>query len=100
MGNLKRNDTNELIYGKKNRLTDSENILMVARGRMVGTDRELGIHMYTLLFLKQITNKNHCKKPGGQVNSVILIIQIFLQVRSYVEAQYEKGLRLAPHRRA
>lgn len=61
---------------------------------------EFGIHMYTLLFLKQITNKNHCKKPGGQVNSVILIIQIFLQVRSYVEAQYEKGLRLAPHRRA
>ena len=57
MGNLKRNDTNELIYGKKNRLTDSENILMVARGRMVGTDRELGIHMYTLPYLKWITSK-------------------------------------------
>ena len=46
--NLKRNDTNELIYR-----TETENEFMVARGegRII---IELGICMYTLLYLKWI----------------------------------------------
>ena len=36
MWNLKRNDTNELIY-KAERLTDLENELMVAGGRIVSS---------------------------------------------------------------
>ena len=51
MWNLKRSDTNELA--NRNRLTDLENELMVARGwgddEGEGRVREFGIDMYTLL---------------------------------------------------
>ena len=44
---------------KRNRLTDLENKLMVTRGEWgEGILRELGIDMYTLLYLKWITNKD------------------------------------------
>ena len=59
MWNLKKNGINELIYK-----TETENELMVTRGE-VGWGRldwEFGIDMYTLLYLKQITNKDHVKK--------------------------------------
>ena len=52
-------ESNELIYK-----TETENELMVTRGE-VGWGRldwEFGIDMYTLLYLKQITNKDHVKK--------------------------------------
>ena len=50
MWNLKRNDTNEL---KKQRLTDLLNL------RLLGErDGEFGINIYTLLYLKWITNKD------------------------------------------
>ena len=36
---------------------ESENELMAIRGRLVeGIDWEFGIHMYTLLYLKQVIN--------------------------------------------
>ena len=40
----------------RNRLADSKNELMVAGGK--GIVREFGMDMYTLLYLKWITNKN------------------------------------------
>ena len=51
MRNWKRNDTNELIYKTE---TDLQSELMVARGEEWGggRDREFGINMYTLLYLK------------------------------------------------
>ena len=54
-GNLKRNETNELIYK-----TDSENELMVSRreeckGEIVW---EIEVDMYTLVYLPWITNKD------------------------------------------
>ena len=60
MQNLKRNDTSELIYKIRNRLTDLENELMITREKGLGERivREFGIDMYTLLYLKQITNKD------------------------------------------
>ena len=48
MWDLKRNDTTE---------TDSEEELMVAGGSGEGGVWEFGRDMYTLLYLKQITNK-------------------------------------------
>ena len=48
--NLKRNDTNELIYETD---TDSKNKFMVIRGKQIV--KECGIDMYTLLYLKRIT---------------------------------------------
>ena len=40
---------------KRNRLTNLENEFMVTRGE--GIDWEFGGNMYTLLYLKQITNE-------------------------------------------
>ena len=49
-----KNDTNELIYRNRNRLTDLVNELMVTGGKGGGggIDWEFGIDMYTLLYLK------------------------------------------------
>ena len=49
----KRKDTNELIYKIK---TDLEIELMVTSGG--GIDWEFGMDMYTLLYLKQVTNND------------------------------------------
>ena len=55
MWNLKRNDTN--LQNTK-RLTDLENELMVVSrdGRGEGIARKFGMDLYTLLYLKWITN--------------------------------------------
>ena len=55
MWNVKRNYTNELIYE-----TDLKNELMVVRGEEQGEGivREFEINMYTLLYLKWVTNKD------------------------------------------
>ena len=44
----------------RKKLTDFENELILARGKDLGKGqlREFGMDMYTLLYLKQITNKN------------------------------------------
>ena len=47
----------------RKRLTDLENKLMVARGEQ--TVRELGMVMYTLLYLKWITNKDLLYSTGN-----------------------------------
>ena len=59
MYNLRRDDTNELNY-KIERLTLSENKFMVAAGEGCGTGIVRGflMDMYTLLYLKWISNKN------------------------------------------
>ena len=54
--NLKRNDTNELIY-KTERDSKTENELMVARGQGMGRMgkskiREFGMNFYSVLYLK------------------------------------------------
>jgi len=56
MWNLKRNDTNELTY-KREIVSQRMNFKLLG-GRMRGQDREFGMDMYTLLYLKWITNKD------------------------------------------
>ena len=51
----KRNNTNELT---KQRVTGLENKLMVDGRKIGGRDREIGMDICTLLYLKRITNKN------------------------------------------
>ena len=57
MRNLKRNDTNELIFKME---TDLGNEMMAIKGEKweEGIVREFGMDMYTLLYLKWITNKD------------------------------------------
>ena len=59
MWNLKGNDTNEFIYRTETD-SDSENELMVTKRGRVGERhiKKFGVDMYTLLYLKCITNKN------------------------------------------
>ena len=63
MWNLKRNDTNELTY--KKRLTNLENELTAAGGRDRGRVREFVMQMYTLLYIKWITNKDLLQSTGN-----------------------------------
>ena len=61
-----KNDTNELIY-KTETDSDLENELMVTRGKgwRGGIVREFGIDIYTLLYLKWITNKDLLYSTGN-----------------------------------
>ena len=58
MQNLKGNETSEFIHKIQNSLTDLENKLMVNSGEGWGDgmDGEFVMVMYTLLYLKWITN--------------------------------------------
>ena len=53
---LKRNDTNELTYKNRKKLTDLGNELMITGGE--GIVREFGKVMYSLLYSKWITSKD------------------------------------------
>ena len=66
MYNLKRDDTNEFNY-KIERLTVSENKFMVAAGERCGTGIVRGflMDMYTLLYLKWISNKDVLYNTGN-----------------------------------
>ena len=55
---LKRNHTNELLYKTE---TDSQTLWMklwLPGGKDGGIVREIGVNMYTLLYLKEIINKD------------------------------------------
>ena len=52
MQNLKKKWYKWTYLQNRNRLTDSENELIVMGGRVVGRDREFGMDVYTLLYLK------------------------------------------------
>ena len=54
--NLKKNDTNKLIY-KTDSQTQRMNLLL-PKGKDGGMNWEFGMDIYTLLYLKQITNKD------------------------------------------
>ena len=59
-------DMKQMNLQNRKRLTDLENKLMVARGegRREGIVREFGMDMYTLLYLKWITNEDLLYSPG------------------------------------
>ena len=72
MRNLKRNDTNELIYLTE---TDSQTYSCPGEGWGTGIVTEFGMEMYTLLYLKWITNRtavlqgtllNVMRQPGWE----------------------------------
>ena len=54
------NGTNKPIY-KTERVTDVENILMVTKDKGGGVRWETGIDANALLYIKQVTNRTHCK---------------------------------------
>ena len=73
MGNLKRNDTDELIYKTRKRLADLKHELTVARGKGGGerTVLEFGVDMCTLLYFKWITNKDLLYSTGNSAQCYV-----------------------------
>ena len=65
---MKKNDTNVYVH---NRLTDFENEIMVGRSRGEGIVREFGMNMYTLLYLKWITNKDLLFSTGNSAQCYV-----------------------------
>ena len=64
---------NILYLQNRNRLKDLKNELMVTRGEgwREGIVREFGIDMYTLLYLKRITNKNLLYSTGNSAQCYV-----------------------------
>ena len=62
----KKSHTNELIY-KTEIDSDVKNKLMVTKGEGGGMNWETGIDIYTLLYIKYITNKNLLYSTGNSV---------------------------------
>ena len=57
----------------RNRLTDTENKLMVTkRERKRGINQEFGVEIYTLLYTKYITNKNLLYSIGNYTECLVL----------------------------
>ena len=65
---------NILYLQNRNRLKDLKNELMVTRGEgwREGIVREFGIDMYTLLYLKRITNKNLLYSTGNSAQCYVI----------------------------
>ena len=59
---IEKNDANVYIH---NRLTDFENEITVGRSGGGGIVREFGMNMYTLLYLKWLTNKDLLYSTGN-----------------------------------
>ena len=58
MCNLKKNEINELVYKTEVLVTDVENKLMVTRELGEGINWEIEIDVYTLVYIKEITDKD------------------------------------------
>ena len=65
MQDRKRNYTNELIYKMKQIHRLRKQSYSCQRGRTQGRDTEFGTDIYTLLYLKWITNKDLLHSTGS-----------------------------------
>ena len=69
-GTLKKRYKQTYIQNR-NRLTDIENKHGYPRGRVERRDREFGLDMYTLLYLKWITNKDLLYNTGNSAQCYV-----------------------------
>ena len=60
--------TNELIYKAEIRVPDIENKLKVTGVREGQINWETGIDIYTLMFIKQVTNKDLLYSTGNSIH--------------------------------
>ena len=72
MWNLKNSDTNELIYKTdRDRLREQIRGYKTGRADGGGIVKEFGIDMYTMLYLKWITNKDLLCSTGNSIQYYI-----------------------------
>ena len=68
-----KNDTNELIYKTEIELQMQKTNLWLPGGRVGGgINREIGIDIYTLLYIKQITNKDLLYSTGNSTQYSVM----------------------------
>ena len=73
MWTLKKEMIQMNLFTNINRLTDLENKFMVAKGEEQGEGRirEFGMNMYTLLYVKWITNKDPLYSKGNSAQCYV-----------------------------
>ena len=77
-----KNDTNELIYKTETESQTQKTNLLLPKGKGVGViNQEFGINRYTLLGIKQITNKDLLYSTG---------IYIQYSVKTYMGIESKK----------
>ena len=74
MWNLKTKGTNELIYKTE---VESQRLVTVSlsskgKGWGQGLNQELGINIYTLLYIKQVTNKDLLYSTGNSTQYSVM----------------------------
>ena len=73
MWNLKKNDTNELIYKTEIESQMQKTNLWLPGGKHGGgINWEIGIDIYTLLYIKQITNKDLLYSTGNSTQYSVM----------------------------
>ena len=73
MWNLKENDTNELIYKTEiDPQTKKTNFQSPKGKRGGGINQEFGVNVYTLLYIKQITNKDLLYSTGNYTQYFVI----------------------------
>ena len=72
MWNQKRNDTNELSYKtERDSQTSRTSLWLLGKAWGEAIVRECGMGMYTLLYLKWITNKDLLSSTGNSVQCYV-----------------------------
>ena len=82
IGRIQKYGTNELIYNR-NRVTDVENKPMVTKGEREGNKLGDWDDISTLLYIKQITNKNLLYSTGNSTQ---------YSVMTYIRMESKKGV--------
>ena len=60
------------LFTNRNRLTDRENKLMVTKWEGGQINQEFGINRYTLLYIKQINNKDLLYSTGNYTQCLVI----------------------------
>ena len=71
MWNLKKNGTNELIYKTESQMQKT-NLGYQGGKRGIGINWEIGIDTYTLLYIKQVTNKDLLYSTGNSTQYSVM----------------------------
>ena len=82
MWNLKKNDTNELIYKTETDSWTQKTNLRLPKGKgEEGINQEFEIKIYALLYMEQITNKDLLYSTGNHIQQLV-IIYIYMYTES------------------
>ena len=104
MWNLKENGTNEIIYKTEADSQTQKTNLWLPKGKG-GINQELGIKIYTLLYIKYITNKDLLYSTGNYIQYLVITyngrecrkrIYIFIYIYIYIYVCITESLCCIP----